>query len=418
MKKALVLISAALWVGMVIFAGCAGTDAGSGPIAPGPEAQVQVQSAMITAQPGDVIELGEGRFDFDATLSLDVESVTLRGQGLDKTVLDFSGQTAGGGGEGLMVTADTFAVEDLAVVNSRGDAIKVEGTTGVTFRRVRIDWDGPPKTENGAYGLYPVQCTDVLIEDTQVRGASDAGIYVGQSKNIIVRRNRVWENVAGIEIENSTGADVYDNVVFNNTGGVLIFSLPELPVKNGRDSRVYNNEIFDNNLANFGKPGAIVSTIPPGAGLIIMANENTEIYGNEFRDNQTSNVSILSFLATQREYNDPEYDPYAEGIYVHDNTFEGGGTQPVGAFADAVRPLVGDEFPDIVFDGMVDPAKLDNGRVRDELRIYVVNNGDADFVNVDMGTILEGGSPTIDRDLANYAGALPDPPAPVMIAGT
>src|SRR3546814_1516361 len=79
------------------------------------------------------------------------------------------------------------------------------------MRRVRAEWTGGPSTDNGAYGLYPVQVDNVLIEDSVVKGASDAGIYVGQSTNIIVRNNRAEGNVAGIEIENSTGADVYGN---------------------------------------------------------------------------------------------------------------------------------------------------------------------------------------------------------------
>lgn len=410
---------ASLSVVAVLPLACTATGtATSDVIAPGPKAQDQLLQALIGAEIGDIIQLAEGRFELDTTLSLDVAGVTVRGQGLGKTVLDFSRQVAGSGGEGLMVTADSFTIEDLSVVNSRGDAIKVEGTTGVTFRRVRIDWEGPPKTENGAYGLYPVQCNDVLIEDSEVRGASDAGIYVGQSKNIIVRRNRVWENVAGIEIENSTGADVHDNVAFNNTGGVLVFSLPEMPVKNGRDSRIYDNQIYENNHPNFGKPGAIVSTIPPGAGVIIMANENTEVWGNTIRDNQTANLSVTSFTSTGREYNDPAYDPFAEGISIHDNTFSGGGTAPMGAFADAVRPHVGEQFPDIVWDGVVDAAKMENGETPARLRIYVANNGDADFANVDMASVLAGKPPKIDRDLAHYAGALPEPPRPVTIAGT
>ena len=154
-------------------------SADSGPIMPGAQAQKQVLEALITAEPGAVIELGEGTFTFDSTLSLDVAGVTLKGQGREATILDFANQAPGSGGEGLMVTADNFVMQDIAVKNSRGDAVKVEGTTGVTFRNVLVDWDGPPKTENGAYGLYPVQCKNILIEHSKVRGASDAGIYVG-----------------------------------------------------------------------------------------------------------------------------------------------------------------------------------------------------------------------------------------------
>ena len=39
----------------------------------------------------------------------------------------------------------------------------------------------------------------VLIEHSVAIGASDAGVYVGQSEQIIVRHNRAENNVAGIE---------------------------------------------------------------------------------------------------------------------------------------------------------------------------------------------------------------------------
>src|SRR5690606_12102352 len=131
-----------------------------------------------------------------------------------ETVISFAGQVDGA--QGLLVTADGFTAEDLAVMDTAGDGIKVEGGARVIVRRVRVEWSGTPSQDNGAYGLYPVQCTDVLIEDSLVRGASDAGIYVGQSERIVVRRNRVERNVAGIEIENSFDADVFENTATEN----------------------------------------------------------------------------------------------------------------------------------------------------------------------------------------------------------
>ena len=390
------------------------TAASSGPrvtvIEPGADLQERAQTALLTAQPGDVIEFAEGTFELAGTLSLDVADVTLRGRGRDRTILDFAGQEAGTGGEGITVTSDGFTVEALTVQNTKGDGIKVEGTDGVVFRNVFVNWVGPPKTENGAYGIYPVQCSNVLIEDSQVRGSSDAGIYVGQSENIIVRRNKVWENVAGIEIENSFGADVYDNEATNNTGGILVFSLPELPVKNGRDARVFRNQVHGNNHPNFGLEGSIIASLPPGTGMQIMANENVEVFENDIRDNDTYNVAILSYLVTGREYDDPEYDPYAEGIYVHDNTFSGGGQNPQGRAIERAA-ATGGKFPDIVYDGFVDPAKLTDGKVPPELGIYIENNGDADFVN------LGGGEGKPHTDVLAHAGALPNPPGEIVLQG-
>ena len=389
---------------------CAERD---GSLRPGANDHRTLQEALLVAEPGAVIELGAGRFELDATLSLDVEGVTLRGQGMEDTILDFASQAPGTGGEGVLVTADDFTVENLAVENTRGDGIKVEGTTGAAFRSVRVEWTNGPDTNNGAYGLYPVQVTNVLIEDSKVRGASDAGIYVGQSANVVVRRNEVWENVAGIEIENTTGADVYGNRAHGNTGGLLVFSLPELPVKDGRDARVYDNDIVENNLPNFGKEGAIVSTIPAGSGIIVMASDNVELFENRIRDNRNSNLAVISYLSTGRAWNDPDYDPYTEGVYIHGNEFVGGGDGPNGDFADAFVALAGGAFPDIVWDGVSNPDKLVDGEVPEELRLYIENNGDADFVNLDLGSVFAGGEPNVSTDLAAHRGALPAVPQPV-----
>src|SRR3546814_656043 len=161
------------------------------------------------AKPGDVIEIPAGRHALDRSLSLRVDGVTIRGAGRDKTVLSFKGQRSGA--EGLIVNADDFTLESLAIEDSKGDGVKVNEGENITIRGVRVEWTNGPDTDNGAYGLYPVQTRNVLIEDSVVIGASDAGIYVGQSQDVVVRRNRAEKNVAGIEIENCIGADVYDN---------------------------------------------------------------------------------------------------------------------------------------------------------------------------------------------------------------
>jgi parallel beta-helix repeat protein len=92
-----------------------------------------------------------------------------------------------------------------------------------------------------------------------VKGAA-AGIYVGQSRQIIVRRNRVEQNVAGIEIENSQYADVYDNTATGNTGGILVFHIPDLPGEDGQHARFFHNQIEGNNTPNFGSSASMVST--------------------------------------------------------------------------------------------------------------------------------------------------------------
>ncbi|QDV68611.1 hypothetical protein Poly24_23210 [Rosistilla carotiformis] len=386
-------------------------------ILPGPDAQTQAQEALITAEPGDVIEFAEGTFEFAGTLSLDgVSGITIRGQGIDATILNFKGQRKGTGGEGLMVKADQFTIEDLTIQNTPGDAIKISDSSDVTIRRIRTWWSRGPSEENGAYGIYPVMCSNVLIEHCVAECASDAGIYVGQTRQTIVRHNRAQRNVAGIEIENTVGADVYENEATNNTGGILVFSLPGLQLKNGSHTRVFKNQLYDNNHPNFAHAGAMVATVPAGTGLMIMANDHVEVFDNSIHGNQTANCAVISFLATQRKFDDPQYDPYPEAIHIHDNRLSDGGNDPQGFFGEVYKQAGSLPMPDIVVDGLVNEAKLMEGELPESLRFSIVNNGEATFVNLGLGAMLTGGAPAVSNDIASFQAKL-EPLPPIAIPG-
>ena len=188
----------------------------------------QLRASLETAQPGDIIEIPAGQFSFDRSLVLSTDNVTIKGAGMEETILSFKNQVAGA--EGISVSASDFTIENLAIEDTIGDALKINEGNNITVRGVRTEWTNGPDVNNGAYGIYPVQTTNTLLEGNVAIAASDAGIYVGQSRNVIVRNNTAEYNVAGIEIENTIGADVYGNKAINNTGGILVFNMPSIPV--------------------------------------------------------------------------------------------------------------------------------------------------------------------------------------------
>ncbi len=384
-------------------------------IEPGPHARRDLQLALIRALPGDVIELAAGIYALDTELMATTAGLTIRGAGPDRTRLSFREQKSGN--KGLEVTGDAFLIEDLAIEDTRGNALKIVGARGVTVRRVRVEWTRGPHRENGAYGIYPVQCEDVLVEDCVAIGASDAGIYVGQSHDVVVRRCRAERNVVGVEIENCIGADVHDCIARGNTGGILVVDLPELDVTNGRNVRVFRNEIAGNNLDNFAPPGALVATVPPGTGVMVMSTDHVEIFENRIRDHRTSNLSVLSILITERLYADPGYDPYPEGIHIHDNVFGESGRDPAGRIGALLRPVLS-PFPDIFWDGIVDRAKLVDGELPPSLGLRLERNGDATFANVNFPLLtpdrLAAGTAPIERDVTPFNGSL-DPLPPVEV---
>jgi len=351
------------------------------------EFQKKLQTQLITAQPGDVITIPAGVHNISRGLSLNVSGVTIRGEGMDKSILSFKNQVQGA--EGLLVTASDFTIEDLAIEDTAGDGLKINEGQNIIIRRVRAEWTNGPDEKNGAYGLYPVQTENLLVEDCVAIAASDAGIYVGQSRNVVVRNNRAVRNVAGIEIENTFSADVYGNVTNENTGGILVFNMPDLP-QPGHSTRVFNNTVIGNNTDNFGAEGTPVASVPAGSGIVINSNDRVEIFDNDIADNDTANIIISSYYATGWEgIRDmgAEYDPYPETIYIYGNRLSGGGSSPDGldlkALKVAMFGLTG-SLPDVLWDGYFNAEKVDSeGNHLPEYAICVDNEG-AQVLNADL----------------------------------
>ena len=327
----------------------------------GPNAQERLQAALIEAKPGDTVRIGAGRFELTDGLSLDVDRVTVRGMGPDKTVLSFKGQL--GAGEGLLVTSDDVVLRGFAVEDSKGDGIKSKGADRIVYKDIRVEWTGGPKASNGAYGVYPVSSSTILVDGVTVKGASDAGIYVGQSDTIVVRNSTVSGNVAGIEIENSNRADVHDNIATGNTGGILVFDMPNLPKEGGGDVRVFRNRVVANDQANFAPKGNIVATVPRGTGVLIMANDNVHVFDNDLADNATSNVMIVSF---RQGYDDRNYNPLPRRILVKGNRHGRAGFAPGRPGGEMLAAAFGGSIPPVLWDGTGAAATL---RVEDQVPV-------------------------------------------------
>ena len=350
-------------------------------IEPSPVAQDEIQEALILAEPGDTVLLSKGIYKLNHGLSLDVDNVSIKGAGMYETILDFSGQETGA--QGLLITSDNVLMQDFAVENAKGDAIKSKGVKNISFIKVRTEWTNGPDSKNGAYGLYPVESIGVLIDGCVAIGASDAGVYVGQSEQIIVRNTRAEYNVAGIEIENSYHADVYNNIATNNTGGILIFDLPNLPKQGGKFVRVFKNKSFNNNTENFAPEGNIVGLVPSGTGLIIMANRNVEVFENSFDNNQTVHIAVV---AGELESGDENYDPYPKGVQIHNNQYSNVGKNPDlsrGDLSPILVDIANGDMPDIIWDGLLPVSQLLFGQPDSE-KIIIEEVNETKFLDLDV----------------------------------
>jgi parallel beta-helix repeat protein len=357
--------------------------------------QKKIQTEFIEAQNGSTIVLPAGSYQLDASLWLDdKKNVTIQGQGEEKTILSFKNQISGA--EGIKITnSSSIIIKDLTIQDTKGDGIKTQTVNGITFMNVKAEWTNAGDRNNGGYGLYPVQCTNVTIDHCTAVGASDAGIYVGQSKNIVVKNSRAYNNVAGIEIENSLYADVFDNEAYSNSGGILVFDLPDLIQKEGGFIRVFRNHIHDNNHVNFAPKGNTVGKVPQGTGLMILATRNVEAFDNKIINNITASTAIASYYITENPINDKAYKPLPDHIYIHDNYYERPHVRATGKGRMGkmyrFKLRFGKDVPHIVYDGIEEST-------HSKRDICIRNNTNATFANIDAANNFKN----ISRDMSSY----------------
>lgn len=358
-------------------------------ISPGIDAEDDAQTAMIMMDDNDTIKFAAGTYDITGTLSLiDKKNVVIMGAGMNETILEFSNQATGTGAEGIKIdNVENAIIAHLTVKNTVGDGIKVKDSKHFTFYKINVEWDGEISEENGAYGLYPVLSEHILIDGCRAKGAADAGLYVGQCTNAIVKNSLAEYNVAGIEIENTINAEVFNCTANNNTGGILVFDLPGL-TQYGSHCRIYNNVINDNSTDNFAS-GGTVGSIPPGTGIMLLSAHNVEVFNNELNGNNVMGIGIINYLVLEvfgepSSSDDEGFDPYPRNIYIHDNTIVSGDEYPeetngVGLVLTSLFP--DGQLPDLMFDGYIPPE----GPLEGDQRICLNNNGDADFGDMDAG---------------------------------
>ncbi|HEY6329498.1 MAG TPA: parallel beta-helix domain-containing protein, partial [Blastocatellia bacterium] len=309
------------------------------------DAGQSIQAAVDKARPGDIIEISPGIYR--EQIIVNINNLTMRG-------IFKADRPAGGPGapfnaatdeppthpviegdkklsDAVIVSGNDFRIEGFEVRHFTGNGIAVQNGYRPVFRNLITD-------DTGRYGVYPVSCTGVSIENVTVTRVADAGLYVGQSRDIAVRNCEAHDNVTGIEIENSMNSVVEGNYVHDNAGGILVFVLPNNPSKVGLNCKVIGNRVLNNNHENFADPTAIVHNVPPGTGVMIMAADHTEVTSNEIRGNDCYGVAVFALADVFPKGTVFDVGSIPEYNYVHANRYSDNGRHPAGILAQNGMP--------------------------------------------------------------------------------
>lgn len=267
-----------------------------------------IQEAVKRAAPGTIIRIMPGTYR--ETVYVDKDDIRLIGviEEGRRAVLDGEGKL----NDAILYSGNDFVVENLTITRYKGNGIMGQAGNNFEIRNNLI-------IDTGVYGIFPQLGQNGVVEHNVVSGIEDAAIYVGMSDNVHVAYNDVFDSVAGIEIENSRHAIVESNYVHNNTGGILTFVTPGLPIKTTQDVIIRNNFVVGNNHPNFGAPGSTVSGIPAGTGVLVMAADDVVIEGNVISDHKTAGIIITDHANAANITVDPESEPNPDRVSILDN---------------------------------------------------------------------------------------------------
>ncbi len=340
-----------------------------------------IQTAVETAQPGDTIQVMPGTYS--ETVYIDKDDIHLVGvieQG-ERATMDGLGKL----NDAILYSGNNIIIENFRITRYKGNGIMGQAGNNFEIRNNVI-------VDTGIYGIFPQLGTNGLVEHNVVSGIEDAAIYIGMSDNIHVAYNEVFDSVAGIEIENSRHAVVEHNNAHHNTGGILAFVTPGLPIKTTEDVIIRNNFVLDNNTPNFGAPGSIVSGIPAGTGILVMAADDVIIEGNIISNNKTAGIIINDHSFATTITMDVESDPNSDRTMILDNVMLNNGYDTIPEVTAVALTELHTGPVDIVHVGSSDGSCIIN---RHRYRTVGIGNyAECDFTNTDSteSYLLAGGA--------------------------
>ena len=312
-----------------------------------------IQDAVTRAKAGDTILVEPGTYK--ETVYIDKDNITLRGVIKAGKWPTLEGEKIRN--DAVLYSGSGITVENLKIINYKGNGVM--GQAGNNFV-IRNNWI----IDAGVYGIFPEFGKNGLIEHNVLSGIEDAAIYVGMCDNVDVLHNEVFDSVAGIEIENSRHSIVDGNYVHDNTGGILVFITPGLPIKTNYDTIIRNNFIVNNNHENFAAPGSIVSFVAKGTGITIMASDDVIVENNIITGNEFIGIGIagLEYIAAIRS--DPDSEPNSDRIQILDNMMWENGKNALPEVLQALKATSPDaQYVDIANVGQgKDGCILDKGR--------------------------------------------------------
>ena len=279
-----------------------------------------IQSAVDAAAPGSIISIKPGVYK--ETITVNKANLTLTGVG--KVVI----QNPGGAEIGIVVQdgGDGFALKNITLKDFTERGVNMTYVEGFLLSHVT-------SINNGEFGLFSEYCKNGTIEHCETFTHRETGVFVGQSTNINITQNKSYENVIGLEVENSSYVTLGKNHVYDNSVGIMCLLVPGRTIKQSANITLTKNQVRNNNRENFSLPPEMESVLPSGVGILLIGIDNAVVTDNHVSGHQFTGIALLSTLIIGALANLPpeafgDIEPNPDGAQIISNKVEGNGYNP------------------------------------------------------------------------------------------
>lgn len=267
-----------------------------------------VQAAVDEAVPGDTIVVAPGTYS-GPTISVKTSGLTITGS--KAAIIDATGDTYGIT-VGTQLTFDPGpACPAFGVGNFKIDGLSVRNAeeTGIFLFGVdKFEVNGGEYLDNGEYGIFPRCSRNGVISHNSGGGGNDATIYVGVDENTVVEKNHLSGGQLGIELESTDNSFVLNNKLTDNTTGIFVIVLPNLPKSSTEMALIEGNVVHKNNRPNpfpplcqapGAPPGCVeeffddLQLLPSGTGILNVGGHDVTIRKNVVNGNDTVGVGVV-----------------------------------------------------------------------------------------------------------------------------
>jgi parallel beta helix pectate lyase-like protein len=252
-----------------------------------------IQAGVDAAEPGDLVLIDTGVYNEAVVVQTD--NIVIRGTDRNTVILD--GENAEGMENGVTVTSNGAAIENLTVRNYTRNGLFWTGDYGSNIILDGYRASYVTVHNIGVYGIYAFNAVNGQIDNSYAGASDDSSFYIGQCNpcNSLLYKVEAENSQLGYSGTNSTGTTVADSWFHDNMIGVVPNSQDGEELAPNAGTVIVGNLIENNN--NAAVPSRNTGfQLGLGTGVILAGVTDNIVERNSIVGNNRAGVTIVDWI--------------------------------------------------------------------------------------------------------------------------